>query len=527
MSYDIATFSVNEVIIYLRKSRSDDPVLTVEEVLFKHETQLQEYALSSFGENIPETNIFREVVSGETISDRPVMQQIMKLLETESIKAVLVIEPQRLSRGDLEDCGRIINVFRYTGTLVLTPPKTYDLTDEYDRKFFEMELMRGNDYLEYTKKILNRGRIASVKQGNFIGSVPPYGYRKIKIGTGKNACYTLEIIPEEAEALKIMYHLYLDEGYGFSRIAQHLDSIGIKPRKSDNWSPAAIKDMLSNPVYIGKIRWNHAKTQKVMVNGQVTRTRPREKDMSKWIYVDGKHPAIIDEATYQAVAERRGKSPKIKLSTELSNPFAGLLFCGSCGKAMSYKKFINKGKYLSESMICNNQINCKTKSVQYTAFLDRVVKSLSDTIADFEIKLQNDHGDAARMHRQTIQLLENDLLKLQLKDTRQKDAYEDGVYTKAEYALRNAKLQEQISQTMEALANARATIPEEIDYQEKILRFTNCLNALQDDTVSATEKNILLKSCIRKIVYHNDMESRTGIGRYVENIFSLDIFLRL
>ena len=46
MSYDITTFSVNEVIIYLRKSRSDDPALTVEEVLFKHETQLQEYALN-------------------------------------------------------------------------------------------------------------------------------------------------------------------------------------------------------------------------------------------------------------------------------------------------------------------------------------------------------------------------------------------------------------------------------------------------------------------------------------------------
>ena len=65
MSYDITTFSVNEVIIYLRKSRSDDPALTVEEVLFKHETQLQEYALTVFGDHIPEYNIFREVVSGE------------------------------------------------------------------------------------------------------------------------------------------------------------------------------------------------------------------------------------------------------------------------------------------------------------------------------------------------------------------------------------------------------------------------------------------------------------------------------
>ena len=150
MSYDITTFSVNEVIIYLRKSRSDDPALTVEGVLFKHETQLQEYALTVFGDHIPEYNIFREVVSGETIAARPIMQQVMRLLETGTRRAALVIEPARLSRGDLEDCGRIINTFRYTNTLVITPPKTYDLTDEYDRKFFEMELMRSNDYLEYT-----------------------------------------------------------------------------------------------------------------------------------------------------------------------------------------------------------------------------------------------------------------------------------------------------------------------------------------------------------------------------------------
>ena len=178
MSYDISLFSITEVIIYLRKSRSDDPSMSVEEVLFKHETQLQDYALAVFGNHIPEANIFREVVSGETIADRPVMQQVMKILESGSKKAALVIEPQRLSRGDLEDCGKIINTFRYTNTLVITPPKTYDLADEYDRKFFEMELMRGNDYLEYTKKILNRGRIASRKTGKLYRISSPLWIQK-------------------------------------------------------------------------------------------------------------------------------------------------------------------------------------------------------------------------------------------------------------------------------------------------------------------------------------------------------------
>ncbi|MFQ8778287.1 MAG: recombinase family protein [Roseburia sp.] len=139
-------------LIYLRKSRADNPDMTVDEVLAKHETILQDFARSEFGEEIPERFIFREVVSGETIAARPIMQRLMQLLESSNVKGVLVVDPQRLSRGDLEDCGKIVNVFRYTGTQVLTPQRSYNLADEYDRKFFELELTRGNDYLEYTKR---------------------------------------------------------------------------------------------------------------------------------------------------------------------------------------------------------------------------------------------------------------------------------------------------------------------------------------------------------------------------------------
>ena len=65
-------------------------------------------------------------------------------------------------------------------------------------KFFEMEITRGNDYLEYTKRILRRGREASVAKGNYIGSADPYGYKRtvIKKEMG-DTCHTLEIIPRK------------------------------------------------------------------------------------------------------------------------------------------------------------------------------------------------------------------------------------------------------------------------------------------------------------------------------------------
>ena len=178
-------------------------------------------------------------------------------------------------------------------------------------------------------------------------------------------------------------------------------------------------------------------------------------------------------------------------------------------------------------MICPNQRICHTKSVQYSAFVKRVKEILSKTVDDFEIKLQNDDGNIVRIQENIIRNLEQDLVKLKDKDLRQKDAYEDGIYTKEEYASRNAKLQEQICEVQLSIQRAKDTMPPEVDYQERVSRFSDCLSKFEDTDISASEMNLLLKSCIEKIIYHNSSESKPGIGRFVANPFELDIYLRL
>lgn len=79
------------VLMYLRKSRSDNPYETVEEVLSRHETMLQEYAEKAYGYRIPESQIYREVVSGEKIHTRPEMQILLKRIESSDVKSVLVV----------------------------------------------------------------------------------------------------------------------------------------------------------------------------------------------------------------------------------------------------------------------------------------------------------------------------------------------------------------------------------------------------------------------------------------------------
>ena len=170
-----------KIIMYLRKSRTDSQLESVEEVLSRHESMLQDYCIRVFGSTIPEDCIYREVVSGETINERPMMMKLLKDIELGLVDDVIVVEPQRLSRGSFGDIDRIVNTFKYTNTKIITPSKVYDLKEKFDRKYFEQELLRGNDYLEYVKEILVRGRIRSVEDGLYIGSVAPYGYDKIKL----------------------------------------------------------------------------------------------------------------------------------------------------------------------------------------------------------------------------------------------------------------------------------------------------------------------------------------------------------
>ena len=103
-----------------------------------------------------------------------------------------------------------MKLLKHTNTMVITPQHYYNLSDEYDWDAFERELKRGNDYLEYTKKILNRGRLLSVSQGNYIGSIPPYGYDKVWVLDGKRKCPTLAENKEEADVVRMIFDLYVN-----------------------------------------------------------------------------------------------------------------------------------------------------------------------------------------------------------------------------------------------------------------------------------------------------------------------------
>lgn len=497
-------FKPEEVLDYLRKSRTDDPTLDVAEILARHETILDEWAEKHLGGKVPETNKYREVVSGETIDSRPELLRLLKRIESPAIKAILIVEVQRLGRPDLEDIGRLSKLFRYTNTLIITPQKTFDLRNEYDREAFERELMRGNEYLEYTKKIMNRGRLLSVQQGNFIGQKAPYGYEKTIIMEGKKKCHTLKPVEAEAEIVRMIFDMYVNQDMGRVKIAHRLNELGVPTHSGALWSQDTIKSMLENDHYRGKVRWNWRKTVNIVEDGEVRQVRPKTK-VGEYLVYDGKQPAIVSEELFMAAREKQGRNHRAKPTTKVRNPLAGLLFC-QCGRAMSLRTYkSHKGE---PRLLCDNQKYCGTTSCLHREIMDRVRDTLAQCIKDFEVRIQNDDKNSAQMHENLIKRLKLKLEELNKKELNQWEKYSEEDMPKEIFEKLNEKVLREKDEIQQALCKAYESMPEPIDYEEQLLRFKDALEALDDPNVSAEKQNKLLKACIERIDYHREKAER-------------------
>lgn len=523
--YILPDLKGKEIIMYLRKSRADDPDATVEEVLSKHEQMLDEWMTYNQAEGgpVPEENRLREVVSGETIDSRPRMQELLRRIESPDVKAVLVKEPSRLSRGSLKEIGYLVEVLMYSGTLVLTTQGSYNLRDERDREQFERELMRSNDYLKYQKKILKDGKLLAVKNGCYIGSYAPYGYKKTSYKDGRRTCRTLTPIPEEAEVVKQIFELYRS-GVGAVRICEILDAEHAKPPRGEAWAPETITSMLHNVHYIGKVKWNQTQRGHRVEKGEIKRFKYTAED---YLVFEGKHPAIIDQELWDAVRTIKGQLPRQKRSTELKNPLAGVLYC-SCGKAMSFKQVRHKGKEIGvPRFLCGDQRCKKHGSATVHEVLSEVIRVLQECVEDFEIQIEQGVDDSADLHQKMLTRLEKKLTELRELEVRQWDEKTRGGMPDHVFEKLNARTVADIKDVTQAICEAKDTAPLHVDIHEKLVTFKETLALLQDPDAPVKEQNALVKACIDRIVYSRPKTEKIGGRAGNPEPFTLEFTLRI
>lgn len=222
------------------------------------------------------------------------------------------------------------------------------IDDHYDSRQSEDDMIGittwlNERYIKDTSKKIRRALNARQKEGTLI-TPPPFGYKR----TGKNR-QLLEIIPEEAEYVRLIYHLYI-QGLGYRKISRYLTQNKIptpsmtrrkhaleKGQDSHRhialeWSCEMVKNILDNDFYTGALRLG--KRARNTVHGKDRRI-PKE---NQYLFTDH-HPSIIDNMTYNLVQELKEKRIKsgykgsygTVTGSNTADPFGSCLYCRDCG----------------------------------------------------------------------------------------------------------------------------------------------------------------------------------------------------
>lgn len=512
----------DRIIAYLRKSRADSDTDTVEEVLAKHEKTMQEYMIKNYSAELPDKCIYREIMSGETIAARPVVREIIRMIQDGKVDAVFVVDLQRLSRGDLSDAGEFSRLFRYSGCKIITPGRIYDISDEYDRKFFESELMRANDYLEYTKKIMLRGRVQSTKAGNYIGSVAPYGYDKCFVDKRS----TLKPNPAEADIVKLIFDLYTsDLQYGPMRIANKLNDMGFKTRKNEKWSSNTIKGIVTNPIYIGNVVWDRRKEKITYQDGKIIKQRPRNTD---YICVKGIHEALITPEVFEKAQQinksRSHPATRADRNTTI-NPLVGLLYC-RCGYAMTYKKLYSKTEtFLPPVYICSHSTACDCRGAYIDRVYDELYNAMSVAFAQLDVNINSaDDNDRKSPDAVLREAYEKGINEIKKQQSRLYDFLERGIYSEEVFLERSTILRERHEKITKELAAVESAVKTSETKREFATSLKKCMESLKDDNISAAEKNTLLKKVIKRIEYSRDKSPKR---KYDDTPITLKVYYTL
>ena len=123
--------------------------------------------------------------------------------------------------------------------------------------------------------------------------------------------------------------MYLNH-QGTKVIANYLNDREVPTRHGDLWTYSTISQIITNPVYMGKIRRGWSRQVKSIENGEIKKRIKRKKDMSSYDIYNGLHPALVSEEDFMKALEiRQDRKPAAPVREEyqLMNPVSGLQFC--------------------------------------------------------------------------------------------------------------------------------------------------------------------------------------------------------
>ena len=484
---------------YLRKSQMDRDFenLSVEETLNRHRAILADFAKSN---KLNVEVILEEVVSGESLASRPQMMKALELINTGEYDGIICMDIDRLSRGNGMESSYIMSVLQTNDCKIVTPNKTYDLSNEMDEQFADMKFMFSRYEHSTIRKRLLTGRDTSAKEGRFMGSTAPYGYKIIKLKGEKGN--TLEVIPEEAQVVRMIFDWYTQDGLGAGQIADKLTTIRIKPRKVNEWSTEVVRKILINEHYVGKLPWKKNVVGKKFIDGQLQKKRYVNKEYE--IY-DGRHEPIISEEQFKLAQQIRqdNRTRPIKLNLEVVNPFAGVLHCGHCGTKMTLVKPSQKNPSAKPRFKCTKSKKCGCKSHFSGEVEIAIVNAMKEWLVGYSITLEqgDDYKDDGL--EVSLEMLKNRLEDLFDQQDKICELHEKEKYSDRLFQRRNAAIEAEIDEVesdIEELEQKLSERKEDADIKSSIVPTSQYLLDNYDD-LTPKEKNDIWKLVLHRVDY--------------------------
>lgn len=425
--------------MYLRKSRKDAAEASIEETLARHEARLRQLAQER---GLAIGAVYREVVSGDSIAARPEMQRLLQAVRRGLFQGVLVVELERLARGDTKDQGAVAEAFQCSGTCIVTPAKTYDPDNEFDEEYFEFGLFMSRREYKTIKRRMQAGVRQSVGAGNYLPPCAPFGYDIFCRGRRDRT-----LVPNgDAPVVRLIFQWYA-AGCSCPEIARRLTALGCRTATGRaQWPPTSVAKILHNDVYLGRVHYGAYRQRKEFdeATGQF-RPRARKAPPEEVLTAPGKHPALISEDLWQQAAARHGAAP-VPGGQTLRDPLAGLLRCAVCGTALQYKTARRAGRV--DRWFSHRSPNpCRCAGVKASALLGALAAALGDQCPAF-LSPAPQPPDGAR--KQLARQLAARRQALQAQQAEVFARFEERIYTPAEFAQRRAA----VAAALEAVSQA-------------------------------------------------------------------------
>lgn len=492
--------------IYLRKSRKD---IEAEargegETLAKHRAALFKLAKDR---NVNVTKVFPETESGETIIHRPEMIKMLREMEVDPPKGILVMDYDRLGRGDKIDQGMIERAFKENHVLVITPSEVMDLNSESGEFNAEVKGFLARMELRQITKRMQGGRNRSAESGNYIAARPPFGYTIINTDKGDR---TLAPHADQADVVKLIFEWYTDgmngQDMGSTKIAAQLGQMSVPTYKENTeWNFNVILQILHNPVYIGRIQWKKTERKKT-----ADKDKYRKRATEEVIDVEGKHEPIIDAEVFHKAQEKLKEnwSLPIKEKVKMVNPFAGLIKCGFCSRSMIYKNYPRRDM---STLVCNN-LHCDCRSSRFDLVETRILEGLEVVLKDYNVSLKKKDKKPSvsrNVLEQSLKSANTELDQFQAQKLNAHNLVERGIYDDETFLLRSKEIADSIKDVSERLEKIKLDIiiqtEKEKTKNEVIPRIKKVLDSYHK-TKDVGQKNKLMRSIVKEIVYTKSKE---------------------